>query len=114
MCLCVVCELDGGEYVQVYIVSLIHTCCSLFISHSTRSRIIEGVDVFKEILSSSSGSFSSSTSSSSTSSVVGSTQTESSHMHSHVDFVCDLAIVPYKNQQFLVSASHEGVIKLWK
>ncbi len=34
--------------------------------------------------------------------------------HSHVDFITDLSIVPYKNQQFVVSASHDGVFKLWK
>ena len=38
----------------------------------------------------------------------------SSHQHSHIDFVTDLSIVPYKNQQFIVSASRDGVLKLWK
>ena len=37
-----------------------------------------------------------------------------SSQHSHIDFITDLSIVPYKNQQFIVSASHDGVLKLWK
>lgn len=39
---------------------------------------------------------------------------ESAHSSLHVDFVTDLVVVPYKQQQFLVSASHDGVIKYWK
>ena len=74
---------------------------------SCRSKIIEGVDVFKEVLSPSVSPGNGGVS-------PDSQQPESAHMHSHVDFVTDLDIVPYKNQQFIVSASHEGVLKLWK
>ena len=78
--------------------------CHLF---SCRSKIIEGVDVFREVCSSSVSPGNGAAS-------PDSQQPESAHMHSHVDFVTDLDIVPYKNQQFIVSASHEGVLKLWK
>ena len=40
-----------------------------------------------------------------------------SHMLSHVDYITALAVTPYKQQlqqQFIISASHDGVIKLWK
>ncbi len=74
-----------------------------------RSRIIEGVDVFKEVLITTTGSLST------THPPTSSVQSESSsHMYSHVDFITDLALLPYKNQQFLVSSSHDGVLKIWK
>ena len=72
-----------------------------------RSKIIEGVEVFKELRSSPGAS-------SGLPSSPDSLQLESTHSHSHVDFITDLALVPYKNQQFIVSASHDGVLKLWK
>ena len=74
---------------------------------SCRSKIIEGVDVFRE-------AWSSSPSPGNGAASPDSQQPGSAHMHSHVDFVTDLDIVPYKNQQFIVSASHDGVLKLWK
>ena len=71
--------------------------------------MIEGVEVTKEItqsMTSSSGAHSSTD---------GAPPPEvSSHQHSHIDFITDLSIVPYKNQQFIVSASRDGVLKLWK
>ena len=40
------------------------------------------------------------------------------HVYSHVDYITSLGVIPYKNhhvtQQLLISASHDGVIKLWK
>lgn len=39
---------------------------------------------------------------------------ESAHSSVHVDFITALAVVPYKQQQFIVSASQDGVIKYWK
>ena len=76
-----------------------------------RSKITEGVDVFMEVYSvgatpSSSGQLGSSPSD------VG--PAESAHSSVHVDFVTDLAVVPYKQQQFVVSCSQDGVIKYWK
>ena len=71
--------------------------------------MIEGVEVMKEItqsMMSSSGGPSSSESQP--------PPEVSSHQHSHIDFVTDLSVVPYKNQQFIVSASRDGVLKLWK
>lgn len=71
--------------------------------------MIEGVEVMKEItqsMMSSSGGPSSPESQP--------PPEVSSHQHSHIDFVTDLSIVPYKNQQFIVSASRDGVLKLWK
>lgn len=71
-----------------------------------RSKVIEGVEVTKEI-----------TQSVASSAAVADSDglmTEVSYQHSHIDFITDLSIVPYKNQQFIVSASHDGVLKLWK
>ncbi|XP_064396061.1 phosphoinositide 3-kinase regulatory subunit 4-like [Halichondria panicea] len=80
-----------------------------------KSRIIEGVDVFKEVLITTAGNLSSSTTSSNPTHHTSNVLSESSsHMHSHVDFITDLAVVPYKNQQFIVSSSHDGVLKIWK
>ena len=75
----------------------------------TRLRIIEGVEVLKEVCTPES-------------SPSGGTPTppdpvaqpESAHVHSHADFITDLSLVPYKSHQFVVSASHDGVLKLWK
>lgn len=81
----------------------------------TRSKIIEGVDVFAEMKSASSGGATPSTSSavhSMTSGDVGGG--ESAHSSLHVDFITDLSMVAYKQYQFIVSASHDGVIKYWK
>ena len=39
---------------------------------------------------------------------------ESAHSSLHVDFITDLSMVAYKQYQFMVSASHDGVIKYWK
>lgn len=90
-------------------------CCSVVRPrhHSKRmhivykSRIIEGVEVLKEVCTPAS-------------SPSGSTPTppdpvaqpESAHVHSHVDFITDLSLVPYKSHQFVVSTSHDGVLKL--
>ena len=41
-------------------------------------------------------------------------QAESAHANLHVDFITDLAVIPYKQQQFIVSASQDGVLKYWK
>jgi WD40 repeat protein len=72
-------------------------------------KVIEGVEVTKEITQSVMSS------SGDPSSPDGLPPPEaSSHQHSHIDFVTDLSVVPYKNQQFIVSASRDGVLKLWK
>ena len=71
--------------------------------------MIEGVEVMKEITQSMTSSSATHNSSD------GLPPPEvSSHQHSHIDFITDISIVPYKNQPFIVSASHDGVLKLWK
>lgn len=39
---------------------------------------------------------------------------ESAHSTLHVDFITDIGVVQYKQQQFIVSASQDGVLKYWK
>ena len=89
------------------------SACSEYIPFPpvSRSKITEGVDVFMEVCSvgampSASGQIGTSEAG----------QAESAHCHStlHVDFITDIAVVPYKQQQFIVSASQDGVIKYWK
>ena len=70
-----------------------------------RLKVIEGVEVLKEL------PVSTNSSASVTSDLPSS---EAVPQHSHIDFITDVSIVPYKNQQFIVSASHDGVLKLWK
>ena len=75
-----------------------------------RSKVIEGVEVTKEITQ----SVTLSGAASNSDSLLPSEVSSPSSQHSHIDFITDLSIVPYKNQQFIVSASHDGVLKLWK
>ena len=76
------------------------------------SQVIEGVEVLRELKS---------VSRSSVSSIQGPIPEPSdsnSHIQSHVDYITSLAVIPHKSHQmsqhFLVSSSHDGVIKLWK
>lgn len=73
--------------------------------------MIEGVEVIKEITQSVT---SSGVTASHDGVIAHETSPPSSQPHPHVDSITDLSIVPYKNQQFIVSASHDGVLKLWK
>ena len=72
-----------------------------------RLKVIEGVEVLQELPVSPN----SSAMAAATSDIPSS---ESLPQHSHIDFITDVSIVPYKNQQFIVSASYDGVLKLWK
>ena len=76
-----------------------------------RSKVIEGVEVIKEITQSTT---SSGAPASQDGVIPHETSPPSSQPHPHIDFITDLSVVPYKNQQFIVSASHDGVLKLWK
>ena len=67
--------------------------------------MIEGVEVFKELSVSSSAAGGGAN---------PEIPAETVAQHSHIDFITDLSLVPYKNQQFIVSASRDGVLKLWK
>ena len=89
-----------------------HTVCLL-----CRSKVIEGVEVTKEITQSTTLPTSVAPSSGDNfppSESATSSLSSSAQQHSHIDFITDLSIVPYKNQQFIVSASRDGVLKLWK
>ena len=68
--------------------------------------MIEGVEVFKELAVS--------TASSPSGVPPDAPSPEMLAQHSHIDFVMDISLVPYKNQQFIASASRDGVLKLWK
>ena len=73
------------------------------------SQVIEGVEVTRELKTVSK--------SAATSSQGQELPQAESHMLSHVDYITALAVTPYKQQQqqqFIISASHDGVIKLWK
>ena len=80
------------------------------VNYFLSSQVIEGVDVLRELK----------TASRINPAGIGSDsqQTTESHVTSHVDFITSLAVMPYKkhqiSQHFLISASHDGVIKLWK
>ena len=65
------------------------------IHFSFKTQVIEGVEVFREMKS--------------TLDTTG-TADEQAATESHVDFITDLAI----NQQFILSSSHDGILKLWK
>ena len=83
--------------------------------------MIEGVDVFTEMKSAMTGGSSGGAASlasfvhsvASSGGEAGSSG-ESAHSSLHVDFITDLSMVAYKQYQFIVSASHDGVIKYWK
>ena len=79
-------------------------------TYTDRSKVIEGVEVTKEITQ----SMTPSSAVSNSDSLLPTEVSSPSSQHSHIDFITDLSIVPYKNQQFIVSASHDGVLKLWK
>lgn len=81
----------------------------LNIMGTCRSKVIEGVEVTTEITQSVASSAAIPDSDGLMPDV-----SSPSYQHSHIDFITDLAVVPYKNQQFIVSASHDGVLKLWK
>lgn len=81
----------------------------LNIMGTCRSKVIEGVEVTKEITQSVASSAAIPDSDGLMPDV-----SSPSYQHSHIDFITDLSVVPYKNQQFIVSASHDGVLKLWK
>lgn len=73
------------------------------------SQVIEGVEVTRELTTAIK-------STASTSQSLEPPHSES-HMINHVDYITALTVIPYKQaqqQQFIVSASHDGVIKLWK
>ena len=76
--------------------------------HFLSAQVIEGVDVLRELRAATRSGGASSES-----------PQNDSHIISHVDYITTLAIMPYKSpqnvtQQFLISSSHDGVIKLWK
>ena len=79
--------------------------------HSTfSSQVIEGVEVLRELKTASRGGGGGST---------GGDDSTGSHVMSHVDCITSLAVIPYKSpqnltQQFIISASRDGIIKLWK
>ena len=78
--------------------------------HFYSSKVIEGFDVLYELK----------TASRINPTGIGSdsTQTTESQVTSHVDYITSLTVMIYKkyqiSQYFLISASHDGVIKLWK
>jgi len=78
--------------VCVHVYSMYYTNCGC-----SRSRIIEGVDVVREVYSSG---------------IQSSLSVE--QQHSHVDFITDIGLVSYKNQQFITTSSNDGVLKIWK
>ena len=76
--------------------------------HFLSAQVIEGVDVLRELRAATRSGGASSES-----------PQNDSHIISHIDYITSLAIMPYKSpqnvtQQFLISSSHDGVIKLWK
>ena len=80
------------------------------VNYFLRSQVIEGVDVLRELK----------TASRINPAGIGSdsTQTTESHVTYYVDFITSLVVMPYKkhqiSQHFIISASYDGVIKLWK
>ncbi len=76
------------------------------------SQVIEGVEVLRELKSVSRSSVSSSHG------PIPDNSESDSQIQSHVDYITSLAVIPHKShhmsQNFLISSSHDGVIKLWK
>ena len=81
----------------------------LFLYLHFSSQVIEGVDVLRELKTASRRGGGGGG---------GDGMTES-HVVSHVDSITSLAVIPYKSpqnltQQLIISASRDGIIKLWK
>ncbi|XP_019859703.1 PREDICTED: phosphoinositide 3-kinase regulatory subunit 4-like [Amphimedon queenslandica] len=78
---------------------------------SYSSQVIEGVEVLRELKTASRGGGGGGS--------TGGDDSTESHVMSHVDCITSLAVIPYKSpqnltQQFIISASRDGIIKLWK